>query len=314
MKKFIVLMIVVLFSTGCAHISAPRIDLSNIQSGCSMEEVKARIPAVPEIKSVPSFAEELSIFALEVLPETKKASFDREGFRKHSKKFQRWNLLLYQVGNESLWFFFDEKNKLWFSGKGPEEIANYEMYKQVTTTVEEAGEITHAQARTLEYKKFRTLESYKNNPYSSVLDEYCKYRIMLAEKLDNKQITKKGFDYLSAQKENELRERAYANLRSRRRGLTRSQAAGIAIGSMGYGIQGAFQSYANGLRGETHRGTYRGRLSNNPYLLDSTSNPYGRYGSPYSPDSINNPYGAGSPYKLDSPNNLYGTGLEIYGD
>ena len=59
---------------------------------------------------------------------------------------------------------------------------------------------------------------------------------------------------------------------------------------------------------------YLGQLSANPYDADSTSNPYGRYGSKYSPDSINNPYGAGSPYRSDSPNNPYGEGLEIYGE
>jgi hypothetical protein len=61
-------------------------------------------------------------------------------------------------------------------------------------------------------------------------------------------------------------------------------------------------------------GQYRGRLSDNPYDADSTSNPYGRYGSEYSSDSINNPYGAGSPYRSDSPNNPYGEGLEMYGE
>jgi hypothetical protein len=51
---------------------------------------------------------------------------------------------------------------------------------------------------------------------------------------------------------------------------------------------------------------YLGRLSSNPYLPDSTSNPYGRYGSPYSPDSINNPYGRyGSKYSNESVNNPY---------
>lgn len=59
---------------------------------------------------------------------------------------------------------------------------------------------------------------------------------------------------------------------------------------------------------------YLGQLSNNPYDAESTSNPYGRYGSPYSPDSINNPYGAGSQYRTDSPNNPYGQGLSIYSD
>ncbi len=36
-------------------------------------------------------------------------------------------------------------------------------------------------------------------------------------------------------------------------------------------------------------------LSANQYDPDSTSNPYGRYGSPYSSDSANNPYGQGVP-------------------
>ena len=75
---------------------------------------------------------------------------------------------------------------------------------------------------------------------------------------------------------------------------------------------------------------YLGKLSENPYNPDSTSNEYGQHGSKYSsnsinnqygqygskypPDSINNPYGAGSPYRQDSPTNLYGEGLSIYGD
>lgn len=61
---------------------------------------------------------------------------------------------------------------------------------------------------------------------------------------------------------------------------------------------------------------YLGRLSANPYDADSTSNPYGRYGSPYSPDSINNPYGRyGSPYSPYSVNNPYATQApSLYGD
>ena len=61
---------------------------------------------------------------------------------------------------------------------------------------------------------------------------------------------------------------------------------------------------------------YLGRLSSNPYAADSTSNPYGRYGSPYSPDSVNNPYGRyGSPYSNQSVNNPYATQApKIYGN
>lgn len=60
-------------------------------------------------------------------------------------------------------------------------------------------------------------------------------------------------------------------------------------------------------------GTYRGKLSANPYDAESVSNPYGRYGSKYSPDSINNPYGAGHPYRPESPHNKHGRGLGIFG-
>ncbi len=60
-------------------------------------------------------------------------------------------------------------------------------------------------------------------------------------------------------------------------------------------------------------GKYLGNLSANPYDQNSTSNPYGQYGSPYSNDSINNPYGKyGSPYSNDSSNNPYATGSPIY--
>jgi hypothetical protein len=55
-------------------------------------------------------------------------------------------------------------------------------------------------------------------------------------------------------------------------------------------------------------GKYLGNLNSNKYDPDSTSNPYGQYGSRYSPDSVNNPYSQyGSRYSADSPNNPYAT-------
>ena len=59
---------------------------------------------------------------------------------------------------------------------------------------------------------------------------------------------------------------------------------------------------------DSQTGKYLGNLSSNPYDQNSTSNPYGKYGSEYSADSINNPYGKyGSQYSNDSPNNPYAT-------
>ena len=59
---------------------------------------------------------------------------------------------------------------------------------------------------------------------------------------------------------------------------------------------------------DSQTGKYLGNLSSNPYDQNSTSNPYGKYGSEYSADSINNPYGKyGSQYSNDSSNNPYAT-------
>lgn len=63
----------------------------------------------------------------------------------------------------------------------------------------------------------------------------------------------------------------------------------------------------------TSGGEYRGNANSNRFDPNSTSNPYGRYGSQYSPDSINNPYGAGSRYNQDSPTNPFGQGLKACG-
>jgi hypothetical protein len=49
------------------------------------------------------------------------------------------------------------------------------------------------------------------------------------------------------------------------------------------------------------QGQYRDRLSVSPYALDSTRNPYGRYGSQYG-NALSNPFGSGSPYG-DGPKN-----------
>ena len=54
--------------------------------------------------------------------------------------------------------------------------------------------------------------------------------------------------------------------------------------------------------------TYLGKLSNNKYGTNSTSNQYGTYGSKYSPNSVNNQYGTyGSKYSPKSATNPYAT-------
>ena len=69
---------------------------------------------------------------------------------------------------------------------------------------------------------------------------------------------------------------------------------------------GAVAAHAEAPKIYAADGTYLGTLSDNKYDPESTSNPYGQYGSKYAPDSINNPYGRyGSEYSQDSPNNPY---------
>ena len=53
-------------------------------------------------------------------------------------------------------------------------------------------------------------------------------------------------------------------------------------------------------------GTYLGVVSANEYDPESTSNPFGLYGSAFSATSINNPYSLyGSEFSADSANNPY---------
>ena len=53
---------------------------------------------------------------------------------------------------------------------------------------------------------------------------------------------------------------------------------------------------------------YLGRLSANPYAVDSTANPYSPAGSPYSSTSVNNRFGPyGSPFSATSARNPYAT-------
>jgi hypothetical protein len=58
---------------------------------------------------------------------------------------------------------------------------------------------------------------------------------------------------------------------------------------------------ADALKPYDQQGQYRDRLSVSPYPLDSTSNPYGRYGSQYG-NALSNPFGSGSPFG-DGPKN-----------
>jgi hypothetical protein len=62
-------------------------------------------------------------------------------------------------------------------------------------------------------------------------------------------------------------------------------------------------------------GEYLGNLSNNEFDPNSTSNPFGQYGSPYGSQSINNPYSTyGSPYSSDGVRNSYTSGgPRLYG-
>ena len=53
-------------------------------------------------------------------------------------------------------------------------------------------------------------------------------------------------------------------------------------------------------------GTFHGVDSASPLDLNSSSNPFGQYGSPYSASSINNPYSLyGSEYSTESATNPY---------
>jgi hypothetical protein len=51
---------------------------------------------------------------------------------------------------------------------------------------------------------------------------------------------------------------------------------------------------------------YIGRMSSNPFVADSCSNPFSSCGNPFSPSSPNNPFGPyGNPYSPYSENNPF---------
>ena len=62
-------------------------------------------------------------------------------------------------------------------------------------------------------------------------------------------------------------------------------------------------------------GEYLGRYSRNQFDPNSTSNPFGRYGSEFSPESINNPFGKyGNQFSPDGVRNPFTTGgPNLYG-
>lgn len=322
MKQWI--WILFIFFAGCAINPAPRIDLSNIHKGCSIKEVKREIPAFPKTKKVSTPFQVVGYYHVKQLLKHREVLKDNESLLKKLLKdigsiiedvavdADGWTVLLYQdINGKPYFFIFDNKNKLIFWDEGDEKVVKYRWKSWILDGYRMSGVLTYKQAEERRAKAAR--ECVRGSPFQAYWEEILTYKIMLADKVDKKEITEEEFKYLKAQKIAEVGEKIQLNSHSRRRGLTRSQAAAIAIGSMGPGIERAFQSFANGYY-RSDSPTYRGRLSSNPYLPDSTSNPYGRYGSPFSPDSINNPYGAGSPYRWDSPNNPYGTGLKIYGE
>jgi hypothetical protein len=67
---------------------------------------------------------------------------------------------------------------------------------------------------------------------------------------------------------------------------------------------------------ESQSAEYLGRLSGNRFAPDSTSNPFGSYGSPFSPTSINNKFGEyGSPFSSTGVRNRFATDTpQIYAE
>ncbi|MBW2543949.1 MAG: hypothetical protein JRD43_00475 [Deltaproteobacteria bacterium] len=226
------LWILVIFFVGCAAAPVQKTDLSKIKFGCSMEEVKKTIPGVPEMKLIPPLFEEMLTVWLAEFPVPPGVNTER--LKKGTRELPRWTLMVYHGDRsyDSLWFIFGEKNTLSYSGEGPEEYAHYKMYCEAIDMLKLSErlfhvKVTHVKAETLKCQAFRKQE--KDNPYMSYFDEILKHRIMLAEKLDKKEITEKEFDYLTTQKQNEMYNEAMRNIRDKygadnRGGLTPSQA------------------------------------------------------------------------------------------
>jgi len=69
---------------------------------------------------------------------------------------------------------------------------------------------------------------------------------------------------------------------------------------------------ANAPRIYRNQGSYQAPVNNNPYVPNSVSRSYGRYGTPYSPTSPNTPYTGGNPYTPYSTPNPHGSYVNPY--
>jgi len=211
------LWILVIFFVGCAAAPVQKTDLSKIEIGCSIEEVKKTIPGVPIVETGLSPRQAVVAFMLSHLdykvlstPKTLEILDDLSKILEAEKP--GWTMLLYQnLRIDGLvtpyWFIFDNKNKLIEHGEGDEKVANYAWNCMVTRAFRANGFLTYAEAAKRDFKGFLKLE--KDNPYMSYFKEIWKHRIMLAEKLDKKEITEKEFDYLTTQKQNEIKEKIH---------------------------------------------------------------------------------------------------------
>jgi len=91
--------------------------------------------------------------------------------------------------------------------KGDEQTANFVMYKEAIETLQMFKQITYKKGVTLTCDKFKNLIKGKfSSPFSSAADEICKYKIMMAEKVDRREISKEEYDYFVAQKQREIME------------------------------------------------------------------------------------------------------------
>jgi len=229
------LWILVIFFVGCAAAPVQKTDLSKIKFGCSMEEVEKAIPSVPVVKDITSPAWPVCEHVISNLGKLPREYID--DFKEVMEAEQPgcdWTLLLYQNlridgGVTPYWFIFDNKNELIEHCGGDEKVAKYRWDCMVNLRFRCSGFLTYAEEEKRNSKGFLKLMKEKNSPHISFFEELWKYKIMLAERLDKKEITEKEFDYLTTQKQNEIREKIHRAIMAdsggnNQGGLTASQA------------------------------------------------------------------------------------------
>lgn len=187
MKKYLILLLLALTLSACSGLSTLKDNLylghvepvyiRELQPGLTSEEIQKRLGTAPAvIRKIAS----------------------PEGNGKQMVIFQYENIVEEYIGKGPFWIIF-ENNSLMTHGLGDARQAEFIWYSAYYDFLQTNGKIKPSDAERSKYQKMKQL--YQLTSYE---DEYFTYRIVVAGKLERKEIDNDNSNYLIAQKKSEI--------------------------------------------------------------------------------------------------------------